>query len=283
MGTLAPARGVPRTWRVRAQPLLAALRLGGVALLIVAIARPQAGEAASQTKRDGIDIVLAFDISSSMSQPYARGATRIDAAKEVLSSFVASRENDRVGLVVFQGASLTMSPLTIDYSALRQEVKDANSVRLKDGTAIGVAIGQSVNLLRNSKATSRIVILLTDGENNEHTIEPLAAARIAERLGIRVYPVGVVSPPAPGRPGNMEVDEKAMQEIADVTGGTYNRAENPEALAETYRRIDDLEKSRVEGTVVRRFDDIAPYFLAAAAAAFALELALRHSLLRRAA
>jgi Ca-activated chloride channel family protein len=282
VGSLGGAARPHRTWRLRLDPLLPALRLLALGLLVVALARPQRGEATAESSGSGIDIVLAFDSSSSMTLPFSRTSTRLQAAKEVISRFVKSRTDDRLGLVVFQGRSLTLSPLTTDYSAIDADIQSVDRVQLTPGTAIGVAIGQSVNLLRSSRASSRIVILLTDGENNVFEVQPLAAARIAEKLGVRVYTIGVVTPSGviPG-PNRGEVDEQSLQAIADVTGGTYNRAEDPAALRQIYERIDQLEKSQFEGRTFMRFDDIAPYFLAAAAAAIALELLLRQSLLRR--
>jgi Ca-activated chloride channel family protein len=280
-GSLAAAGGARRTWRVRLEPMLPALRLAAVVLLVLAIARPQRGEAGSARSGNGIDIVLAFDASSSMSLPFAQNRTRMDAAKDVVSRFVQARTNDRVGLVIFQGASLTMSPLTTDYGAIAQEVRDADRVHLKDGTAIGVAIGESVNLLRGSNAASRIVILLTDGENNSTTIEPLAAGRIAEKLGVRVYTVGVVSRGRNPGQSTLNVDEQSLRDIASATGGTYGRAEDPAALQQIYDNIDQLEKSRFEDREFTRFNDVAPIFLAAAAALLAIELALRSTLFRR--
>jgi Ca-activated chloride channel family protein len=251
---------------------------------VVAIARPQRGEATSQTQGEGIDIVLAFDISSSMSQPFARNKTRLQAATDVLSQFVAARTNDRVGLVAFQGASITLSPLTADYNALGGMVRTAGRITLSDGTAIGLAMGESVNLLRSSTAASRVVILLTDGENNVHDIEPGEAAKIAASLGVRVYTIGVVTPSAfDNFRTQVGVDEQSLEQIAGTTGGTYNRAEDPEALQQIYNNIDQLEKSRFADKTVMRFDEMAPYVLAAAAAALALEFALRYALFRRAA
>jgi Ca-activated chloride channel family protein len=283
IGSIAPALGAHPTWRVRAERLLPFVRLLAVSLLIVGLARPQRGEASSATEHEGIDIVLAFDTSSSMTQPFARNQTRMEAAQGVLSRFVASRTNDRVGLVVFQGATLTLSPLTIDYDALAAMVRDAAALRLTDGTAIGVAIGESVNVLRGSNAASRIVILLTDGENNAYEIQPLAAARIAGALGVRVYTIGVVSRGDNPMQSSLNVDEEALREIAGVTGGTYERAEDPEALAGIYANIDRLERSRFEGRTFTRFDDVAPYVLAAAALLLAIEAAARYGPLRRAA
>lgn len=282
VGSIAPAAGSRRTWRVRLEPLLPALRLGAIALLLVALARPQHGETAATADGEGIDIVLALDTSSSMSQPFARSRTRLQAAEDVLSRFVDGRTHDRVGVVVFRGSSLALSPLTTDYAALHASVENAGSIHLDDGTAIGVALGQSVNLLRVSSAPSRIVILLTDGENNAHEIEPLAAARIAERLGVRVYTVGVVSPGDTPTRSTLAVDEASLRQIASVTGGAYNRAENPQTLSDIYASIDSLERSRFEDRTVTRYDDVAPYVLAAAVALLLVELTLRYTVLRRA-
>ena len=280
--SIAAAVGSRRTWRVRVEPFLPGLRLLAIAMLVVALARPQRGETAATADGEGIDIVLALDTSSSMSQPFARNRTRLQAAEDVLSRFIDGRTHDRVGVVVFRGSTLTLSPLTTDYAALQAGVANAGSFRLEDGTAIGVALGQSVNLLRGSNAASRIAILLTDGENNAHEIEPLTAARIAERLGVRVYTVGVVSPGDTPARSSLAVDEASLREIARVTGGTYSRAENPQALTDIYAKIDSLERSRFEDSAVTRYDDIAPYVLAAAVALLLLELTLRYSVLRRA-
>lgn len=283
VGRLAPAARSRRTWRMRAQPLLPFLRLAAVALLIVALARPQRGEAVAGTGAEGIDIVLAYDASSSMTQPFARGQSRLEAAENVLKRFVEGRENDRVGLVIFRGNALTLSPLTNDYAAVSEAVSVAPTLRLDDGTAIGVAMAESVNLLRTSESASRIVILLTDGENNSPAIEPLAAARIAETLGIRIYTIGVVSGGANRSQSSLNVDEAALREIANITGANYNRAEDPGALQDIYTNIDELEKSRFEGEDLTRYAEVASPLLALAAILLASELALRFTIFRRAA
>jgi Ca-activated chloride channel family protein len=282
LGTLAPTAKSRRTWRMRLQPLLPLLRLAAVALLIIGLARPQRGEAVTGAGGEGIDIVLAYDASSSMTQPFARGESRLEAAERVLKRFVEGRENDRVGLVVFRGNSLTLSPLTTDYAAVSDAVSLAPTLRLDDGTAIGVAMGESINLLRTSQSASRIVILLTDGENNSPSIEPLAAARIAESLGIRIYTIGVVSRGANRSQSSLNVDEAALREIASITGAGYNRAEDPGALQDIYDNIDALEKSRFEGEDLTRYAEIASPFLALAAILLAVELALRCTAFRRA-
>jgi Ca-activated chloride channel family protein len=281
VGSVTAALAARPTWRVRLEPALLALRLISVAALIFALARPQRGEASTALEGEGIDIVLAYDVSSSMTQPFAGTETRLQAAERVLTEFITARENDRVGLVAFQGSSITLSPLTTDYAALAESAREAGKLQLRDGTAIGTALGASASVLRSSSATSRIVILLTDGENNEGELQPLAAARIAERLGVRVYTVGILATSLQGPQSNINVDEESLRQIAEVTGGTYSRAENAATLAEVYQRIDDLEKTRVEGNEFTRYDEWAPFVLAAAAAVLALELALRTTLFRR--
>lgn len=276
-----PAR---RTWRIRAEPLLTVARLLAIALLIVGLARPQRGEAITRAELEGIDIVLAYDVSSSMTGPFGGGESRLEAAERVLKRFVSNREGDRVGLVAFKGNSVTLSPLTTDYNAVSQAVEDAGRLRLADGTAIGPAIGASLNALRDSESPSRIVILLTDGTNNAEGLTPLGAARIAQELGIRVYTIGVVTPDLTGQSqSTLNVDETALKEIANVTGGTHYRAEDPDALAEIYEAIEKLEKTQFEGSALTRYVDVAPWVLAAAAIALTFEVVLRTRLFRRAA
>jgi Ca-activated chloride channel family protein len=281
VGSIGDAVAAPITWRVKGERLLPFMRLLALAALVVAIAGPRRGVAGAETTGEGVDIALAFDISASMTLPYAHNETRLDAAKSVLSSFVESRNGDRVGLVVFQASSLTLSPLSSDHAAVAADVRDADRVRLRDGTAIGLAIAQSAALLRESSAASRIVILLTDGENNVHDVEPLAAARIAETLGVRVYVVGVGGGTGVPDSARFSVDEQAMRQIAKITGGTYNRAEDPASLQTTYDQIDRLERSRLPGAQFTRFDDWSPFVLAAAAALLTLEIVLRYDLFRR--
>jgi Ca-activated chloride channel family protein len=282
VGRVPSTMRVPRTWRTKAEPWLPLLRLVAVSLLIVALARPQRGEAVAESDSEGIDIVLAYDVSSSMSELFARGESRQQAAANVLREFVEARSNDRVGLVIFRGNTLTLSPLTTDYRALSSAIEFAPSIRLDDGTAIGSAIAESVRALDSSEAASKIVILLTDGQNNASTIEPLASARIAESLGVRVYTIGVVSNVSGRLPSTVNVDEAALREIANVTGATYSRAEDPAALERIYETIDQLEKSRFETGRFTRYEEIAPWFLIAAACVLVLELLLRTTWLRRA-
>jgi Ca-activated chloride channel family protein len=171
--------------------------------------------------------------------------------------------------------------LTTDYEAVAAAAREAGTLRLEDGTAIGTALGASVSVLRGSNAASRIVILLTDGENNAGELQPLAAARIAERLGVRVYTIGILATGFQSIRSNVNVDEESLRRMADVTGGTYSSAREPQALADSYATIDTLEKTRVGGRLFTRYDEWAPYLLAAAAAALALEVVLRATAFRR--
>jgi Ca-activated chloride channel family protein len=265
------------TWRVRYRWLPAAARGVALALLVVALARPQTGRAETEVPGEGIDIVLVMDTSSSMSTSFGDDS-RLSVAQRVLTDFVEGRAQDRIGLVIFREQSLPLSPLTLDYSALQRLIGEVSRVNLSDGTAIGVGLSDGLNLLRDSRARSRVVILMTDGENNAGSIEPLQAARIAETLGIRVYTIGVVA-----RGGDrVNVDERALQEMAQVTGGRYFPAESEGALAAVYDSIDRLEKSRVGRPQFAAFNELAPYLLLLAFAFAGLEIALRALVWRQA-
>ena len=246
-----------------------------VALLVVALARPQSSQSDSSRTTEGIDIVLSLDISGSM---LARDfqPDRISAAKEVAASFIADRPNDRIGLVVFAGESFTQSPLTTDKASLLNILGTVRSGMIDDGTAIGNGLATAVNRLRESQAKSKVVILLTDGVNNSGQIAPLTAADIASTLGIRVYTIGVGSEgqapyPALDMWGNLsfvpmkvEIDEKILSDIAEKTGGRYFRATDNEKLREIYKEINRLEKSRVEVESQTRYDErFAPFVLGA--------------------
>lgn len=253
-----------------------ALRLVAVALLVVALARPQRGRANATVQAEGIDIVLAVDISSSMRQRDFASRTRLEVAQDVLRRFIEGRADDRVGLVAFQEEARVLSPLTFDHTPLQRLVTTAGDLKLGDGTAIGMATAEAVNLLRDSRAKSRVVVLLTDGENNAGAIDPLPAARLAEAIGVRLYTIGVVGS------GRNEVDEASLQKMADIGDGSYNRATDAEALANIYNRIGQLEKSRVSRDRFLAYDDLAPYALAAAVGLLAIEALLRATAFRRA-
>jgi Ca-activated chloride channel homolog len=278
--SLALLAGYRPTWRVRFRWLPTALRGLALVLLVIALARPQTGQARSQLPGQGIDIALVLDTSSSMTIGFG-GETRASAAEQVLTEFIDGRSDDRLGLVIFRDESLVLSPLTLDLDALKRLVSEAQQVNLNDGTAIGLGLAEAVSLLRESRARSRVAILLTDGQNNNRTIEPLAAARIAETLGIRVYTIGVLETTSRGTTG-ANVDERALREMAEVTGGSYFSADSPDTLAAVYDNIDRLEKSRVGRIQYLTYNELAVYLLAAALALLVFEQALRAFVWRRA-
>lgn len=266
------------TWRIRYRWLPAFLRAGAIALLIFALARPQVGQADSQLPGQGIDIALVLDTSGSMSGQGFGGSqdTRLDVAKRVIVDFIKGRKHDQLGLVIFRASSLVLSPLTLDYDALTAITQQVGDVNLPDGTAIGVGLSDALNLLRESRARSRVVILLTDGENNSGDIQPMDAAQIAKTLGVRVYTIGLIEPGAP------TVDAQSLSQMAELTGGRYFPAGSEQALQAIYASIDQLETSRVSQTVFARYNEYAVYFLAGALGLLALELLMRNTVWRQA-
>lgn len=269
------AGSLPRGWRLRLRPLLPALRLAAAALVIVALARPQRGEAQGIVPGEGIDMVLLLDISSSMDQRAGPEGTKLEVAKTVLKEFVRGRESDRIGLVAFQRETYLASPLTLDYRALERIVDDLNSDLLPDGTAIGLAMAEGLNALRESQARSRIMILLTDGENNEELVTPEEAAALAGSLRVRTYAIGF------GQRGGGGINEEALQQIAEVTGGRYYYAGDADTLRQIYQEIGRLETSRVERDRFTRYRDLAPFLLVPAIGLVLAEVALAATVLRR--
>lgn len=257
ISTLQGLKRAPRTWRYYLRHLPFVLRMLTVAVMIVALARPRTSEHNSHTSTEGIDIVLALDISGSM---LARDfkPDRLEAAKQMAGEFIADRAGDRIGLTVFAGEAFTQSPLTTDYATLQTLLARLRSGIIEDGTAIGNGLATAINRLRESEAKSKVVILLTDGVNNRGQIAPLMAAEIARETGIRVYTIGVGTRgeapyPAYDMFGKLtfikqpvEIDEKTLEKIAEQTGGRYFRATNNEALRAIYEEINQLEKSKVE-------------------------------------
>ena len=258
VSTTAAVKRAPKTFRYYLRHVPFALRCGALALIVVAIARPQSAEHYTNTTTEGIDIVLAVDVSTSM---LAKDFTpdRLSVAKEVASEFVSDRTGDRIGLVVFAGESYTQSPLTTDQSSLQTLLGRVSSGVIEDGTAIGNGLATSINRLRESEAKSKVVILLTDGVNNRGEISPLTAAKIAKEMGIKVYTIGIGrrgTAPYPvfderGREVDVvnmkvEIDEKILRNIAEQTSGEYFRATDKQTLEAVYERINQLEKSKVE-------------------------------------
>jgi len=281
LSSLDSANALPATWRVRLRWAPSALRLLALALLVVAVARPQSGRADALLPHEGIDIVLVLDTSASMRTPVGGQEPRLAVAQRVLRDFAAGRERDRLGLVAFRARSYVLSPLTLDYGAFQDLIDQADNLQLRDGTGIGLAVADALNLLRDSEARSRAVIVATDGENNQPEVGPLGAARIAEAIGVRVYAIGVFGERAPA-PGSPAVgSEHALRAMAERTDGRYFRAGDPETLAQVYQTIDDLERSRVGQERFAALDELAPYLLAGALAALAAQVLLTTFVLRR--
>ncbi|MEM8901081.1 MAG: VWA domain-containing protein [Bacteroidota bacterium] len=266
------------------------LRALALATLIVALARPQRNYKNEEVNTEGIDIVIAMDVSGSM---LARDfePDRLGAAKERAADFISQRPNDRIGLVVFAGESFTQCPLTIDHNVVGQLLDEIKNGLIEDGTAIGMGLANAVNRLRESDAKSRVVILLTDGVNNSGFIDPLTAVEAANQYGIRVYTIGV------GRRGkapypvqthfglsyqniDVEIDEELLEEIAEQTGGQYFRATNNQGLKDIYETIDELEKSKIQVTVLSRKTEEFYGFLLLGLGILGIEWLLRYTWLR---
>jgi Ca-activated chloride channel homolog len=251
----------PRTLKEKLANLPIWLRLAALALFIIAAARPQSFSSSENIYTEGIDIAMVLDISGSMLSEDFK-PNRVEAAKKVMEDFIDGRTNDRIGLVIFSRESFTQCPLTIDYNVLKSLLREIRTGMIEDGTAIGNAIANGVNRLKDSKSKSKVMILLTDGVNNAGEIDPLTAAQIAQKFGVRIYAVGVgtmgeapypFQTPFGVRYQNMpvEIDENLLKQIAATTGGKYFRATNNNKLQEIYNEIDHLEKTRVEVTSYR--------------------------------
>lgn len=293
VSTVAGVLRAPRTWRYRLRHLPFALRMAAFVLLVVVLARPQSAEHNSRTHTQGIDIMLALDVSGSMLARDFR-PDRLEAAKEVGGKFIADRYGDRIGLAVFAGEAYTQSPLTSDQSTLLTLLGRVRSGLIEDGTAIGNGLATALNRLRESDAKSKVVILLTDGVNNRGAIAPQTAAELAAELGVRVYTIGVGSrgtapypaiDPFTGKmvftPQQVEIDEETLEKIASLTGGRYFRATDKSKLESIYDEINRLEKSRVEVSEYTTFTEEYLPWLLAAMAALALSFLCRTVLLKR--
>ncbi|MFH0802094.1 MAG: VWA domain-containing protein [bacterium] len=287
--------------------LLGCLRILAAALIITALARPQWGEVIGETSTRGIDIILCLDTSGSMQtvdvSPDRQGTltgkelekmrNRVDAAKVVAADFIRGRKNDRIGLVVFAGVSYTQCPLTIDHRALLELLLKVKAMMTgTDGTAIGNALVTSTNRLKKSDGKSRVIILLTDGRNNMGEVDPLTAARATNALGIKIYAIGCGSSGGSfipvetlfgmhWQPIREDLDEVALRKIADLTGGTYFKAEDEESLAGIFKQIDRMEKREIKTTVIKRYLERYAWLLLPAFLLLAFETLLGHTILRR--
>jgi len=279
------------TWKTALRHIPFAFRLLAFIFLVIALARPQKRNEENKVMGEGVDIILTIDVSGSMlAQDFS--PNRLEAAKEVAANFIDSRPTDRIGLVIFSGESFTLSPVTADKSVLKTQVYNIRSGLLEDGTAIGSGLATSVDRLRNSKSKSKLVILLTDGENNGGLIDPNTAKEIAKAVGVKVYTIGVGTEgfapvPLQGSGGivmqreKVNIDEKLLKQIADETGGRYFRAKDNETLRNIYGEIDKLEKSRIESTTTTSYSEKFLPFVIAAAIFLFIEILLRLTLLKK--
>lgn len=278
-----------RAWPVRL--LLPALRWLALGAFIVAFARPQTGVSGENVTAEGIDIVLALDVSSSMLAEDL-SPNRLEAAKEVASSFVAGRTSDRIGLVVFAGRAFTQVPLTLDYSVVTTLLAELRVGMIEDGTAVGMGLATAVKRLQASDAASKVIILLTDGRSNRGEIDPITAAQMARALDVRVYTIGAGSRgnarvPVPDARGGtryvttrVDVDEPTLREAAETTGGRYYRATDRESLERIYAEIDELETVEIQVENFTQYGEEFIWPLGVGLVLLLLELALRHSFLR---
>jgi Ca-activated chloride channel family protein len=283
---------LPKTIVQRFRFLPTTLHWLAIALLIVALARPQRTSSEEQISTEGIDIVLILDISTSMAALDFQPDNRLEAAKRVAANFIDHRRSDRIGLVVFAAQSFTQCPLTLDYRVLKDLMSKVDMGMVEDGTAIGMAIANGVNRLRNSTAKSRVMILLTDGQNNRGELDPVTAAQTAAALGIKIYTVGVgthgMAPYPQQTPFGtrmvqipVNIDEDMLKKIADITKGRYFRATDEKELQQIYDEINRLETSKIEVTHYRRVAELFYPYLTIALLCLAAEALLVRTRFRK--
>lgn len=289
-----PLRGIPGGLAVRLRNLPPILRILGLVLLVVALARPQTGHHEEEVLTEGIDIVLAVDISGSMRTEDFKPKNRLAVAKDVVSQFVKGRRNDLIALVVFAANAYTRCPLTLDYGVLQDLLSKVDiATREEDGTAIGMGLATSVARLKDAKGKSRVIVLLTDGRNNRGQIDPQSGARLAQAMGIKVYTIGVgtegeapypIDDPILGRRYiNVEadIDEDTLQKIADATGGRYFRATDARGLRDIFRTIDRMERTEIKVRGYTRHTEEFAWFLYPGALCVLLDLGLSATFLRK--
>jgi Ca-activated chloride channel family protein len=285
-------RAIVPTWRTRLRCLPHALRLGALALGIVALARPQVENTVRTRTAEGIDIMLVLDTSTSMRAEDFR-PNRFEAARDVAAEFIRSRVSDRVGLVVFASKAFTQAPLTLDYAFLQRMLDEARVGAIQDGTAIGTAVAMAANRLKDTDAESKVVILLTDGQNNRGEIDPVTASEVAQAFAVRVYAIGVgtrgsvpfpLDTPFQGsqqRRVPVQIDEEMLRTVAQNTGGRYFRAQSRRSLREIYDEIGALETSKIDQRVYTDVEERYPVFLWPAFLIVLLDLGLAATVFRR--
>jgi Ca-activated chloride channel homolog len=267
------------------------IRLLALSCIIIALAKPQTKNDLQQTEGEGVDIILCIDVSGSMTAQDLK-PNRLEAAKAVAADFVNKRTTDRIGVVIFAGESFTQCPITTDHGVLLTAIENIHNGLLEDGTAIGSGLSTSVDRIRNSKGKSKVIILLTDGENNGGLIDPKTAKEIAKAFGVKVYTIGVGTDGYAPQPFNtplgvqiqnvkVTIDEKLMKEIASETGGKYFRAKDNDGLINIYTEIDRLEKTKVEISTLTRYTEKFFPFVMAALALLLLEVILRFTVFRK--
>ncbi|TMA52041.1 MAG: VWA domain-containing protein [Deltaproteobacteria bacterium] len=295
--TLATLRAVAPAGAAHRRAILGVLRVAALVLLVLALARPQAGSATTKLHREGVDVVLAVDLSGSMlAEDFTLGssrASRVDAVKAVVKDFVAARPEDRIGLVLFSARPYTQCPLTLDHGWLLQNLDRAQVGMIEDGTAIGSALATAVNRLRASTAKSKFVVLLTDGQQNAGRITPETAAEAAAALGIKVYTVGAGTrgiAPYPTqdvfgnkvyRPMPVDIDEDTLKKVAAKTNGRYFRATDTKSLQEIYAEIDRSEKTEFEAPQFLDYRELYPWLVWPALGLVLAEVGLAETVLRK--
>ncbi len=289
VSTIAPFKGKQSSFKILLMHVCFVLQLVAISGIIVALARPQTHDSLRSQNVEGTDIVLALDISSSMLATDLR-PTRLESAKEVATKFVGQRTDDNIGLVVFSGESLSLMPLTSDKTALVNAIKNVESGDLNDGTAIGDGIASAINRLVSGNAKSKSIILLTDGTNNAGDVAPATAAQIAKEKGIKIYTIGAgtngsiqITDPYGFSTTTMEtkIDEAALKNIADITGGKFFRATDSRMLREVFNEIDSLEKTKLNVNTYTQTEDNFMPWLWLSIFAYCLFLLLRYTVLRR--
>ena len=285
---------IPRT--VKSRYILVVLRIAGIVLIILSLARPQSGSKLTEVTSEGIDIMLVLDTSGSMQamdfEINGEKVNRLEIAKRVVREFINKRVNDRIGMIVFAEQAFTQCPLTLDYSILLSFFQNVKIGVAGDGTAIGSALGIAEQRMKDIKSKSKVIILLTDGRNNFGSLSPQMAAEIARTYGIKIYTIGV------GTQGEVpflvdtlfgkryiyqrvDLDEETLQEIAKITGGQYFRAVDSEALIKIYKQIDAMEKTKVEIKTFYEYNELFNYFLVLGIIAIMLEIILNNTWLRK--
>ena len=284
---------IPPSGSLKWRHTLIGLRCAGLLLLILALARPQLGQRSREVLTQGIDIILAVDVSTSMeAKDLDEKKSRLDVCKEAVRLFIQGRTNDRIGMVIFAGESFTQCPLTLDYGVLLTLLDNIETGIVEDGTAIGMGVATAVNRLRATPAKSKIIVLLTDGVNNRGEIDPVTAAKAAEAVGVKVYTIGAgsegtVMQKVDGMFGpryvrvQVEVDEEVLKEIAQITGGRYYRGGDSQKIEAIYHEISQLEKTDIKTKEYVEYADLFSFFLGPSLALIAMEVFLANTRFRR--